>query len=66
MRIQVNGQPIETVSAITVQGLLQQLGYDKQMVAVALNQTCVPRQTFAAQTLAESDEIEILAPMAGG
>ncbi len=66
MRILVNGQAIETLPAITVEGLLQQLGYENQMVAVAINQTCVPRQTFAACEVSERDVIEILAPMAGG
>ncbi len=66
MRIQVNGSSVETVPAITIEGLLQQLGYENQMVAVAINASCVPRQTFAEQSLQESDIIEILAPMAGG
>lgn len=66
MRIRVNGQIVEAVPSLTVAALLAELGYENQMVAVAINETCIPRQSFGQQTLKDSDSVEILAPMAGG
>jgi thiamine biosynthesis protein ThiS len=36
------------------------------MVAVAVNQSCIARTDFEATLVRDGDEIEVLAPMAGG
>lgn len=66
MQIVINGQKMELSSPVTVQGLLELLGYQKASVAVALNSNCVPRQQFVDCVIEDRDEVEILAPMAGG
>ncbi len=67
MQIQVNGQTLElTEDSVTIAALLEQLGYTNRFVAVAVNQDCITRQNFATHVLQSRDQIEILAPMAGG
>ncbi len=66
MNIQVNGQTKEIKEGESIQGLLETLGYQDSFVAVAINSRCVPRKQFAEHRLIAKDEVEILAPMAGG
>ena len=67
MHIKVNGQPLELLDRrVSVTKLLEQLGYEDHFVAVAVNSHCILRKSFACQYLKDHDEIEILAPMAGG
>ncbi len=66
MQIKVNGRPLEIAATLTVEGLLEQLGYQDHFVAVAVNETCIPRRSYGEHRLGERDTIEILAPMAGG
>lgn len=65
MRVLINGEP-QTVTARTVAELLNALGYQDRTVAVAINKNCVRRTLFCETALREGDELEILAPMAGG
>lgn len=67
MQIQVNGQTLELAQdSVTITTLLDQLGYTNRFVAVAVNQDCISRQNFASYQLNPRDQVEILAPMAGG
>ncbi len=66
MQIQVNGQPRQVTAAVSLQQLLLDLGYQNALVAVAVNKRCVHRGDLAATKVEAGDEIEILAPMAGG
>lgn len=66
MNLLVNGTPTQIDQATTVHELLGELGYRDSFVAVALNRACVRRSEFASTPLAAGDEVEILAPMAGG
>ena len=66
MIVTVNGKE-ETISdEITVTKLLNGLGYVSDFVAVAINCQCVPRSQFTEVIIKENDQIEVLAPMAGG
>ncbi len=66
MKITLNGaqQTIETESKIS--DLLAAKGYDGKIVAIAVNQTFIPRSNYDTHTLKKGDDIEILAPMQGG
>ena len=65
--LKVNGEPVElSLGQATVSELLAALGYAKGFVAVALNRTCVRRSEYATTPVNAGDEVEILAPMAGG
>lgn len=66
MMITVNGHAHAINHACTVEILLATLGYHDHFVAVARNHEHVPRRDFDHTWIREGDEIEILAPMAGG
>ncbi len=66
MEIKVNGEPMSIDQQLPVTQLLDRLGYQDRFVAVAINQRCIPRSSYAEQHIQAGDQIEILAPMAGG
>ena len=66
MQIQVNGKPRQVTASVSLQQLLLDLGYQNALVAVAVNKRCVHRGDLAATKVEAGDEIDILAPMAGG
>lgn len=65
MRIQVNGEE-RKVAATTVEGLIQELGFDIRKVAVERNLAIVPRSLHAQTPLAEGDRIELVQFVGGG
>jgi len=66
MQVRINGQFRDLNEPKTIQSLLEELGYRDHFVAVALNQQCIPLQQFQDKLVKDQDELEILAPMAGG
>jgi len=66
MELIINGASRQVVQATTVDQLLKELGYQDALVAVAINRTCIRRTEFNNTQLCSGDEVEILAPMAGG
>jgi thiamine biosynthesis protein ThiS len=64
--IYVNGKPHLTGVGVTVDKLLEELGYQGHLVAVAVNEQCILRREYSAKVLEPCDAIEILTPMAGG
>ena len=66
MRLKINGTIQEIERAGNVEDVLANLGYQDRFVAVALNRDCVSRRDFATTAVREGDELEVLAPMAGG
>jgi len=66
MKLIVNGQDMNLAGPMSVSQLLEHMGYQNRFVAVAINHTCIPRSQFAEQQVKAMDQIEVLAPMAGG
>jgi thiamine biosynthesis protein ThiS len=66
MKVTVNGAPLEIPPGTTLEQLLEQLGHRAAGVAVAVNLEFVPRSHHLDRELKEADEIEIVAPIAGG
>ena len=66
MQIVINGKPTDFEQSISVQDLLHRLGYLDHFIAVAVNQECVLRRNYGTHFVKAQDQIEILAPMAGG
>jgi sulfur carrier protein len=66
MQVRINGQFRQLSGPTSIESLLQELGYRDHFVAVALNQQCIPKQQFQDKLVTDQDEVEILAPMAGG
>ncbi len=65
MKITVNDET-QDVSATTLAGLLDELGYAGARIATALNGHFVPRTERMRATLAAGARVEIVAPMQGG
>lgn len=65
MRIKVNATE-KNVQAATLAALCQELGYQSQSVATAINGDFVPRDKRENTMIREGDAIEIVAPMQGG
>ncbi len=66
LRLTVNGETRAAASGTTVSGLLATMGVDPARVAVERNQDVVPRKTWSEATLADGDQIEIVAFIGGG
>ena len=66
MRVSVNGQPRDVPEGATLAGLLDELGTDRQRVAVAVNSTMVPRRDLDARKLSAGDVVEIIEAVGGG
>ena len=65
MIIRVNAERLEVDDQTTVAALLQSLGYPDRGVAVALDQTVLPRSGWTA-TLSEGSNIEVMTAVQGG
>ena len=66
MKITVNGTAAEVPDGTSVGDLVRQRIDDRRRVAVARNGEVVPRAEWDTTRLAESDTVEVLAPVAGG
>jgi thiamine biosynthesis protein ThiS len=66
MQIRINGKIIALPAPLSLSTLLEQLGYRDLFIAVAINQNIIAQNKFSAYAVCDQDEIEILAPMAGG
>jgi thiazole synthase len=66
LTIQLNGEPVELASPITVSDLLSQYGIDSRRVAVEHNLVVVKRAAYDTTMVAEGDEVEIVNFVGGG
>lgn len=66
MRLSLNGASTELADGTTVAGLVAERADQDRRVAVAVNSEVVPRSAWASTSLAEDDEVELLAAVAGG
>jgi thiamine biosynthesis protein ThiS len=64
--IRLNGQPHEVTDAVTVEGLVDELGLDRSVIAVELNRMVVRRAAYPERCLAPGDEVEIVTLVGGG
>ncbi|HEX5132559.1 MAG TPA: sulfur carrier protein ThiS [Candidatus Krumholzibacteria bacterium] len=68
MRIRLNGNETDIESGAAVTDLLHELGIapDTAGVAVALNETIVPRAEWSSRRLAPGDAVEVVRAVQGG
>ena len=66
VRITVNGEPTELAEPATVAALVAARRGGHPRVAVAVNGDVVPRSTWEGTRLSPGDDVEVLAPTAGG
>lgn len=65
MQVFVNGEPV-TVEPRRLSDVLTALGYEFEKVAVAVNETFVPRRTWDSRVLETDDRLDVLAAIQGG
>ncbi|WP_074380866.1 sulfur carrier protein ThiS [Bartonella doshiae] len=65
MQIFVNSEIIQT-EVLTLNLLLEELGYEGNWLATAVNAEVIPVDARSQCVLHEGDKIEILSPMQGG
>jgi thiamine biosynthesis protein ThiS len=66
MKLEINGEPRDFISALTLDSLLEQLSLKQDRVAVELNRELVPRGQWSVTSLAEGDRLEIVQFVGGG
>ena len=68
MRINVNGTPREVTDDVTVEELIEALKLppDGKGIAVAVNDTVVPRSRWGVVRIGENDSVEVIHAVQGG
>jgi sulfur carrier protein len=67
MQIVINGQPHELEESLNIEQILDKLDINRQSgVAVAHNRTVLSKGHFAATTVKDGDQLEIIHATAGG
>jgi sulfur carrier protein len=66
MHIQFNDEPIQCVENLTLAKLLEQLRFLQPGVALAINQTIIPRERWETYLLNDGDQILLFQAIAGG
>jgi len=66
MQISLNGKPETIADNISMVDLIQQLELQDKRIAIEVNESLLPRSTFADYLLKENDQIEIVHAIGGG
>jgi sulfur carrier protein len=66
MKIIVNGQEKQVKEALTVEGLVKELGIRLEGTAIELNREIVPKARYAQTVLKPNDRLEIVTFVGGG
>jgi sulfur carrier protein len=64
--IKINGESRQFSAALTVAGLVAELGYAGKRIAIERNGEIVPKSQHATTTLAAGDQLEIVVAVGGG
>jgi sulfur carrier protein len=64
--IKINGEVRQFSTALTVTGLIEQLGYTGKRIAVERNGEIVPKSQHATTALVSGDQLEIVVAVGGG
>jgi thiamine biosynthesis protein ThiS len=66
MKLQINGEPRDFNSPLSLASLVEQLGMKQDRVAVELNRNIVPKEQWGTTGLSEGDHLEIVHFVGGG
>ena len=66
LNITINGEPRQFAGALTVAGLVEQLGYAGKRIAIERNGEIVPKSQHATTALVAGDQLEIVVAVGGG
>ena len=64
--IQLNGEPRRCPAGLSLQQLLEHLGYRPQLVVVEFNGEILPRARWPEQPVREADGLEVVTIVGGG
>ena len=64
--LRVNGEERTAPAGLTLDQVLEALGYQPQLVVVEFNGTILARQLWASQPVVESDVLEVVTIVGGG
>ncbi len=66
IQINLNGQPKDLQTSLTLSALLKDSSLTKEAVAVAINSEIIPRSEYEKITLQDKDCVEIVRAVGGG
>ena len=66
MKIIVNGEKIELPQQSNIEDLVIFLGYQKQRVAIEINELIIPKSNYSLYLLKDQDKVEIINAVGGG
>jgi sulfur carrier protein len=66
MQLRINGKSHQVSGSMSLQHLLEKLGYEPQSIAVAVDGQFVPRHQYPSCQLRDEQDLEVVAPMQGG
>jgi thiamine biosynthesis protein ThiS len=66
MKLYINGEARDFNGPLSLAALVEQLGMKQDRVAVERNRDIVPREQWAATSLADNDKLEIVHFVGGG
>ena len=66
LRVQINGTIREFPRALTVRGLVHELGVEGKRIAIERNGEIVPRSQYEVVQLADGDKLEVVVAVGGG
>jgi sulfur carrier protein len=66
LELKINGEIRQFSEALTVTGLIEQLGYTGKRIAVERNGEIVPKSQHATTALLSGDQLEIVVAVGGG
>jgi len=66
IEVSVNGEIKHLKEGLSIQRLIEILGYKEKGFAVAVNMTFIPIANYEQTMVKEGDKIDILAPVQGG
>ena len=64
--LRLNGEMVRCPAGLSLQQLLEHLGYRPQLVVVEFNGLILPRARWAAQMVREADALEVVTIVGGG
>ena len=66
LEIKINGETRQFAKALTVSGLIDELGYTGKRIAVERNGEIVPKSQHPSTSLLSGDQLEIVVAVGGG
>ena len=66
MNVQINGEERDFEGPLTVETVLQRLGFDPRKIAVERNLEIVPKGTYGGTAVQDGDRLEIVHFIGGG